>query len=114
MELKNKDYYINYDADTVTLHFQGSLRLIGVGAYEPLATLLDKIIDIEPPLITVNLQELKLLNSSGVTTLAKFIIKVSKKKAIQMIIQGSTKIAWQKDSLNNLKRLMPRLQLEWE
>jgi hypothetical protein len=114
MEINEQDYNINYDADTATLHFEGTLRLIGVHAYESIATLLDKVADIEPPLITINLRQLNSLNSSGVTTLAKFVIKVSKKEHIQMVIQGSTKIAWQKKSLTNLKRLMPRLQLEWE
>jgi hypothetical protein len=65
-------------------------------------------------MITVNLRQLKSINSSGITTFAKFVIKVSQKENIQMVIQGSKQIAWQGKSLINLKRLMPRLQLEWE
>ena len=114
MEINDQEYNIRYDADTATLHFQGTLRLIGVHAYASIATLLEKVADIGPPLITVNVRELNSLNSSGVTTLAKFVIKVSKIEHIQMTIQGSQKISWQKKSLTNLTRLMPRLQLEWE
>jgi hypothetical protein len=114
MEINEQDYKIIYDPQTAFLHFEGTLRLIGVHAYEEIVQLLDQVVESEPPIITINMRKMRILNSSGITTLAKFVIKVNKKKNIGIIIQGSKKIAWQKDSLTNLKRLMPRLQLEWE
>jgi hypothetical protein len=114
MEISDQEYSIRYDETTATILFQGTLRLIGVKAYVPLTELLNQVFESEPPLVTINLRQLKSLNSSGVTTLAKFVIKVNKKENIQVTIQGSNQIPWQKKSLTNLKRLMPRLQLEWE
>lgn len=114
MEISDQDYSIRYDETVATVYFQGTLRLIGVQAYVPLTQLLDQVIELEPPLITIDLLKLKTLNSSGVTTLAKFVIKVNKKENVEVLVRGHLESPWQQKSLANLKRLMPRLQLEWE
>jgi len=114
IEIKDQNYNIRYDTTTATLFCIGTLRLIGVNAYTPFLELLDQVVELEQPRITVNLRQLKSINSSGITTFAKFVIKVSQKETIQMVIQGSKQIAWQGKSLINLGRLMPRLELEWE
>ncbi len=114
MEISDQDYSIRYDETAATVYFQGTLRLIGVQAYVPLTQLLNQVIELEPPLITIDLLQLKTLNSSGVTTLAKFVIKVNKKDNIEVLVRGHPESPWQQKSLANLKRLMPRLQLEWE
>jgi hypothetical protein len=114
VEISDQDYSIRYDETAATVYFQGTLRLIGVQAYVPLTQLLDQVIELEPPLITIDLLQLKTLNSSGVTTLAKFVIKVNKKDNIEVLVRGHLESPWQQKSLANLKRLMPRLQLEWE
>ena len=105
MELKDQNYNISYDTATATLSCQGTLRLIGANAYKSFLELLEEVVELEPPMIAVNLQHLKSINSSGITTFAKFVIKVSQKETIQMVIQGSNQIAWQKKSLVNLKYL---------
>ena len=115
MELKeDQKYSIRYDTETATLTCQGTLRLIGANAYKSFFELLEEIVELEPPMITVNLQRLKSINSSGITTFAKFVIKVSQKENIEMVIQGSNQTAWQTKSLVNLRRLMPNLKLEWK
>jgi hypothetical protein len=124
LEIKDDpNYEVYYNTETATVHFQGTVRLIGANAYVHFTELLEKVLKREAtfpltaeqkPLITFDLKQLESLNSSGITTLAKFVIKVNQKSHLEMIIQGSRQIAWQKRSLINLKRLMPRLQLEWE
>ncbi len=124
IEIKEEpDYKVYYDTETAIIHFEGTVRLIGANAYVHFTELLDKVLTLEStfpltadqkPLITVDLKQLNSLNSSGITTLAKFVIKVNQKGNIEMVVQGSKQVSWQKRSLINLKRLMPRLQLEWE
>lgn len=113
MEIKNEDYYINYNNETTTINCEGSLRLGGIKEYVPVVELFNKVLDMEPPLITFDIRQLQFLNSSGINVLSKFVIKVRQKKNVQMVVQGSKQIAWQGKSLKNLKRLMPSLQLEW-
>ena len=114
LELSDTDYSVYYDPTIATIHCEGTLRLIGTDAYVPLTELFNQVVALEPPLITLNIQGLKSLNSSGVTTLARFVIKVSKLGKSQLTILGSKKTPWQGKSLANLKRLMPSLQLKIE
>ena len=112
MEIKSKDYSIWYDPITTTVSCQGSLRLNGTEEYAPIVQLLNDLANQEPSTITLNLQNLEFLNSSGINVLSKFVMKVRQKGNIKMVVQGSNTIPWQGKSLKNLQRLMPSLQLE--
>ena len=113
MDIITEDYSIKYDTETSTIHWQGIMRLNGK-EYNPIAELLNEIAALEPSKITLNLQQLEGLNSSGITMLGKFIFKLAKKKTIGLLIQCSKKITWQQKSVKNFQRLMPKLQIEWD
>lgn len=112
MEIKTEAYSVCYDAATSTVYCIGSLRLSGIEEYAPIVELLNEVAETQPPVITLNLRELEFLNSSGISILSKFVIKVRQKKTVKIIVQGSQGIPWQGKSLKNLQRLMPNLTLE--
>lgn len=114
MYIKTNDYSIGYDLDAKTITCQGTLRLIGMEEYAPIVELLDLAIAQQPDKITLNLQNLQFLNSSGINVLSKFVLKVRQQGNIEIAIQGAKNIPWQTKSLKNLQRLMPSLQLYWE
>ncbi|MCU0516310.1 MAG: hypothetical protein MUC60_05465 [Oscillatoria sp. Prado101] len=114
MEIKTEDYSIWYVPATATVICQGSLRLSGMDEYVPIVQLLNDAIETQPPQLTLNLQELEFLNSSGINVLSKFVIKVRQTGNINLMVRGSRNIPWQGKSLKNLQRLMPSLQLELE
>lgn len=114
MEIKTEDYSVWYEGETATVIFQGSLRLNGMQEYAPIIQLLDEVAELGVPAITLNLQELQFLNSSGINVLSKFVIKVRQKKNTNLIVKGSKGIPWQGKSLKNLQRLLPSLTLELE
>lgn len=114
MEIKTADYNICYDSGNAAVKFDGSLRLSGMEEYGPIVELLNQVAENDPPKITLNLRQLEFLNSSGISMLSKFVIKVRQKKNVNMLVQGSKGIPWQGKSLKNLQRLMPDLILEWE
>ena len=111
-EIKGEKYSITSDEATSTVTFTGSLRLGGPSEYKPIADLLSSVADSNPETITLDLKELEFLNSSGISTLSKFVIGLRKKRTIQAIIIGSNSIPWQGKSLQNLQKLMPGLKLE--
>ncbi|MEG4004614.1 hypothetical protein QUA41_03940 [Microcoleus sp. Pol11C1] len=113
MEINTEDYEICYDPTTATVSFIGSLRLSGPAEYAPIAQFLTQVADLEPTKITLNLQQLEFLNSSGINMLSKFIIEVRKTARVQMAVQGSQSIGWHGKSLRNFQRLMPGLQLDF-
>ncbi len=114
MEINGAEYRVVYDDETKTVFFEGSLRLQGMSEYVPIGDVLDKVGDQKPAIMTLNLQELKFLNSSGINLLSRFVIKMRKQGGTQLVILGASRHPWQNKSLKNLERLMPGLQLEIE
>ncbi|MGJ3244717.1 MAG: slr1659 superfamily regulator [Elainellaceae cyanobacterium] len=114
MEIQTPDYFVGYDASTQSILFKGSLRLNGVEAYAPVNQILNSVVEKKPDTLTLDLTELKFLNSSGINMLSKFVIRVRQMSATQLIVKGSQTISWQSKSLKNLHRLMPTLRLEIE
>lgn len=112
MEINTEDYQVDYDSTTTTVRFQGALRLIGMEEYSPIVNFLNEIVEQDPEVLTLDLRELEFLNSSGISMLSKFVIKVRQKKTLNMIVKGAKGIPWQGKSLKNLQRLMPSLNLE--
>ncbi len=113
MEIKAEEYRISYNTSTTTISCQGAFRLNGTEEYAPIVQLLNDAVDQEPTTLTLNLRELEFLNSSGISVLSKFVIRVRRKQNIHMVIQGSIEIPWQEKSLKNLQRMMPSMQLEF-
>ncbi len=114
MEIKTKDYTMEYDRATQTVTCSGSFRLSQMEEYAPIVDLLNEVADSSPNTITLDLRQLEFLNSSGINIFSKFVIKVRQQKNIQIVVKGSKQIPWQGKSLKNLQRLMPSLHLELE
>ena len=116
MEIKGKEYEVVYDRAVSTVTFTGELALMGMGEYPPIATLLDQsleeAVNQEPSQLTLDLRELKFLNSSGINVISKFVIKVRRMDNVAITVKGSNSIPWQSKSLVNLKRLMPGMVVE--
>lgn len=113
MEITTEDYSVKYDADTATVHWQGIMRLDSK-EYKSIAQFLEKIAALELPQITLDLRELEALNSSGITTLGRFLFNVGRKKTTKLLIQGDQDVAWQENSVKHFQKLVPKLQFEWE
>jgi anti-anti-sigma factor len=110
VEIKTDDYRVWYDSDDSTVFFQGFLRLDGMQEYQPVMDLLlDSVQKSES--FYLNLTDLEFLNSSGISMLSMFVVKVREMKNVKLVLQGSNKVLWQTKSLKNLQRLMPSLEL---
>ena len=114
MDIVHADYQVHYDAATATVVCQGSFRLRGTEEYAPILQILTAAADAKPPTLTLDLRTLWFLNSSGINTLAKFVLHARQYDATQVVIKGSHALPWQERSLKNFQRLLPRLHLEIE
>jgi hypothetical protein len=114
MDIVHADYQVHYDAATATVLCQGSFRLRGTEEYAPILQLLTAAAAAKPPTLTLDLRTLRFLNSSGINTLAKFVLHARQYDATQVVIKGSHALPWQERSLKNFQRLLPRLHLEIE
>jgi anti-anti-sigma factor len=112
IEITTEDYRIYFDEDQKIVYFRGFLRLEGMKEYQPIMDTLLKILT-EYPSIVINLEALEFLNSSGISMLSMFVMKVRGQEGKTLTFKGSKNILWQTKSLRNLQRLMPNLTLEF-
>jgi hypothetical protein len=61
--------------------------------------------------IIVDLKELEFLNSSGISMLSMFVVRLRQRGTAKLTFKGSANIVWQTRSLKNLQRLMPSIEL---
>ncbi|EDN66730.1 conserved hypothetical protein [Beggiatoa sp. PS] len=91
--------------------------LNGAKEYEPILQLLNMAAEQQQQkTLTINMRELKFLNSSGINMMTKFVINVGDIKSldIELVVIGNKKIAWQEKLSKNLRRLMPTLKTKLE
>lgn len=111
MNIEGEGYTVEYNADDTAVVFEGTLRLNGVDEYAPILELLNEALGNASNALSVDLRLLKLLNSSGISMMSKFVIGCRGKDAkVKML--ASANVPWQEKSLKNLQRLMPSLELE--
>lgn len=113
MEINGDMYSVAYDPATTTVTFKGNVRLLGVSDYDPIKQLLDDVVALAPETLTLDLLQLKFLNSLGTYLLLGFVIKMRDQTDSRVIMRGMEVSSWQKRSFQDLERLMPRLQVEW-
>jgi hypothetical protein len=112
-ELNDSTFNLIYDNQTTVLSCEGIFRPNGTAEDAPFIELLEGLIGNCPSVIRLNLQKLEYLNSMGISIFSHFIIKARDTGKIHLILEGSTRYAWQKKSLHNLQKLSPGLELVW-
>ncbi|WP_017301741.1 slr1659 superfamily regulator [Nodosilinea nodulosa] len=108
--IETEDYRVYYQAEVATVVMEGFLRLDGIEAYQPVMDLL--LTAATGDQLTVDLHQLEFLNSSGISMLSMFVVRVRDRATTRLSFRGSEAILWQTRSLKNLKRLMPDLHIE--
>ena len=109
MEIKSDGY--NVWSEGSTIHYEGTLRLSGTDAYQPILDLMQAVLAEKPQTVVLDLTQLEFLNSSGINLLAKFTIELRKQPDIGVKVLGSTRIPWQSKSLPNLQKLHKNVEL---
>ncbi|MDA0269075.1 MAG: hypothetical protein VKJ09_08255 [Leptolyngbya sp.] len=110
--IQTEDFTAHYDPTENTVFLKGFLRLNGIEAYQPVMDLLLSALD-QAPACIVDLSGLEFLNSSGISMLSMFVVRVRDRGDIALTFRGSNQVLWQTRSLKNLKRLMPTLTIEF-
>ncbi len=113
MEISAETYRVWYDEAAHIIFFEGSLRLSGTNEYSPILNLINDAVALKSKEVNWDLQKLDFLNSSGINALYKFVIGVRKKGDVEMAVKGNSNVVWQKKSLTNMQKFMPKLKLEF-
>ena len=115
MSIKTQDYQAHIAESGAYLTLSGSLRLNAAPEYQPISDLMDMACaqaqQQTPAVLTLDLTELRFLNSSGINLLYQFVLKVKKHGGVGLKVLGSNSNAWQPKSLSNMVKFMPTLEL---
>ncbi len=114
MKIETPDYTIIYNEADASIMCTGSLRLNGTQEYAPILNLFNTAAEQKFPVLTIDLKELRFLNSSGINILSKFVISMRQQQDTIIRVIGSKAVPWQGKSLKNLQRLMTTLELNIE
>jgi len=114
MEINGEGYDVRYDQGEATVICSGSFDLRGKEGYGEIVKLLGQVVDEGKPIMNLDLREVEFLNSSGITTLGGFIIKLRDKKVSRLCVLCSSKYTWQSRSMRGLQKLMPDMSIEFE
>lgn len=114
MKLQGDNYEIRFEEDRNTIMFEGSLRLWDPTDYSKIKQFMLDVHDLNIPELYLNFVRLDFLNSSGISTLCKFILDAKKMNKLNLHIIGNETILWQKKSFENLVKLWDKITLEFE
>ena len=109
MEIKTGEYNVWNEGSII--HYEGTLRLSGTDAYQPILELMQQVLAEKPQNVVLDLTQLEFLNSSGINLLAKFTIELRKHPDMPVKVVGSSKIPRQSKSLPNLQKLHKGVEL---
>jgi hypothetical protein len=111
MEIKKDKYSIEYKKNIRLVKMTGTLRLQDKDEYREIFDLLTKAANDTTGLpLKLDMKELVFLNSSGISSLSLFIIKMRQlDKDISII--GSESIPWQVKSLRNFQKLYGKVDI---
>jgi len=112
MELEVGDSKLKYDKSHNTVIIEGSMRLANLSEYEVVSDYLNKVAEQAEDNLTLDVQNLQFLNSSGITTFSMFILSCKKQGKPKLKVLGSNKISWQEKSLRNFKKLWNDVEVE--
>ena len=114
MDVKGETYHLSYDPAAAVVVFQWSIRLLGVKDYDLVKQLVDHVVAVAPEALTLDLRDLRFLNSLGLYLLMGFILKWRDHTASRVTVRGLVGRHWHERTFGDLKRLMPRLQVLME
>ena len=113
MNIQHEDYQVTYDPETATITISGSFRL-HTPDYNAILEQMKPAADEQPDMLTLDIRDLRFLNSSGINLFYYFVQYARKRQANSLVIKGSRQVPWQQKTLKNFEKLWAGLRLEIE
>jgi hypothetical protein len=109
MQIQGDKFKVAYHAESVTVVCAGMLDMRGKEGYKEIIEMFERVVaeTVSGRTVTLDVKGLEFLNSSGITTIGGFIIKLRNKGEIRLLIQCSNRHSWQARSMKGLEKLMP-------
>ena len=106
MEIRENEYQVTYDPQARRLTISGTIRLLNKD-YRDIRALFDQVLFLGPPTLEIDLRSLRMLNSSGINALSRFVIELRSRGGIGVTFRGARGDAWQQKTLMMMRHLLP-------
>lgn len=115
MNIQKQDYSVIWDEEGACLTLSGTLRLM-TREYRPLVELLEVLLRApqQPPRLVIDVKDLRMINSSGLNVLSRFVIGLRQRTNTQVVLRGARASAWQGKILANFRSFLPSADVEFE
>lgn len=111
--IQGENYTVSSDIDSATVTFSGVLYLPGIEAYTSISALLDETLAQTGGDLTLDLRELRAINSSGTDMLFRFVLKQRAiARSMHLRIRGAARYPWQANLCHTMQRLLPTLLVD--
>ena len=111
MEIKTDKYAIEYNKNERLVKMSGTLRLQGKDEYRDIYEILTKAANDTTGLpLILDMKDLIFLNSSGISSLSLFVLKMRKLDK-DITILGNESVPWQMKSLKNFQKLYGKVEI---
>jgi hypothetical protein len=111
MNITGDDYRIGCENDII--HISGKLSLM-LEDYADIEAFFENIVASKPMNLTLDIQNLKYLNSSGIKVLCvNLILEAADVDGLQLKILCSNRYTWQKETVPTFKDLMDNMVIEF-
>ncbi|OQX24398.1 MAG: hypothetical protein BWK80_21045 [Desulfobacteraceae bacterium IS3] len=112
MNITGESYSIGYDNRVIEISGKLSNMPEGYGSIE---AFFKKIIESEPPELTLDIRNLEYLNSSGIKALCiGLILEAETKQSLCLNIRCSKRHGWQRETVPSFKDLIDNLNIVFE
>jgi hypothetical protein len=112
-QIQGDEYAVEYDPGAHAVRMSGTVRLQTTDDYAPITALLQRAHDeAAGGALSLDFRQLQFLNSSGISTISRFVISARKQDRVSLSVLGNRDVYWQQKSLGNLQKLWPRVQIE--
>lgn len=106
-------YKIYYEEEEKAIYFEGNLRLWDPTDYQKIRQFMLDTLELQLEKLTLDFVKLEFLNSSGISTLCKFVLDAKKINRHTICFVGNREILWQRKSFENFLKLWDAVQLEF-
>jgi len=113
LKIEDDNFKIWYESEQHIIYFEGILRLWDPSEYSEIRKFMHDIHDLGMEVITLDISNLEFLNSSGISMFCKFVFDIKKINKTSILFVGREQILWQQKSLNNIKKLWEKIDIQF-
>ncbi len=110
---KNEHYSVVYDDKSNSIQFKGLMDDHGKKSCDEMMAIVETAAEKAGFTINWDIRELKVLSSTAMGRLYRYLVKQQGNKTFKLKVSGSEQCSWQQKFLPNVKKILPQARLHF-